>query len=279
MVKLFPFLRPFRSPVLLLAAVFLTPMVVVAPSPAAAQSVEAVVDQMQARYEDQLRTVNTFIVETNDYTSYHERVIRDGTPTYRSATRWTDGDLSIDDEGVAATVYGFDFDRLRTHARYGGTETSGGARAHILIIDDPTAFDPEMEMPTEEGAARLIYHISADRYLPVRMVMKAEEDGSSSTVIVDLKDYRTTDGLILPHRMEMRFDVSLSDRERREMEAMLRQLESMPEEQRKHMEEMMGDGMNMMQGALSGEPVVVEVRSVTVNTELPIGVFADSDIE
>jgi hypothetical protein len=46
----------------------------------AAQSVDAVVQQMEAQYQEQLNVVNTFVVETNPYTSYHEKVVRDGTP-------------------------------------------------------------------------------------------------------------------------------------------------------------------------------------------------------
>lgn len=270
---------PVSWPLALLAVLLLVPTFLLTSFPASAQSVEAVIENMQARYEEQLQTVETFTIETNDYTSYHEKVVRDGTPTYRSATRWNGGDLSVDDGGVASTVYGFDFDQLRKNARYGGTDTSGGAQAHVLIIDDPAVFDSEIGFPADSAATRLTYYISADRHLPVRMVMESEEEGSGSTVIVDLKDYRTTDGLILPHRMEMRFDIRLSEEERREMEEMLRELDRMPQEQRDQMETMMEDGMDMMRGALSGDPVVVEVLSVSVNTELPRGVFADSNLD
>ena len=54
------------------------------------------------------------------------------------------------------------------------------------------------------------------------------------------------------------------------------QLQSLPEEQREQMEKVMGEQMDMMTGMMSGDPVVAEVRSVRVNTELPRVIFSDS---
>lgn len=270
-------LFPRHGLTLALAIAALAPALLLTPISASAQSVETVVDNMQALYEEQLRTIDTFIVETNQYTTYYEKVIREGTPTYRSTTRLEiDAGPSFADE-APTTIYGFDFEQLRQHARYGGTETIDGTRAHVLVIDDPAAFDPEMEMPTESGAARLVYYIGAAQHMPVRMVMESDEsDAPESRVVVDLKDYRTTDRLTLPHRMEMQVNLALSDEERREMEHMMEQLRSLPEQQRKQMEKMMGESMNMVTGMMSGEPIVIEVQSVKVNTELPPGTFADS---
>jgi hypothetical protein len=38
---------------------------------------------------------------------------------------------------------------------------------------------------------------------------------------------------------------------------------------------MMGDQMQMMKQMMSGEPIVVEVQSVQVNTTLPDGMFSN----
>jgi hypothetical protein len=61
------------------------------PAPITAQSVGAVVDKMEAQCQRQLSAVNTFIAETNHYTSCYEKTTRDGRPTYRSAPpqRWS----------------------------------------------------------------------------------------------------------------------------------------------------------------------------------------------
>jgi hypothetical protein len=53
----------------------------------------------------------------------------------------------------------------------------------------------------------------------------------------------------------------------------MQQMENMPEQQRKQMERMMGDQMKTMKQMMSGEPVVIEVQSVKVNTEIPSGIF------
>jgi hypothetical protein len=93
-------------------------------------------------------------------------------------------------------------------------------------------------------------------------------------VVVDLKDYRTTDGLTLPHRMEMQLDLGMSEKERQQMQQMMEQLKAMPERQRKQMEKMMGDRMDMIAKMAASEPVVVEVPSVKVNVPIPGDIFA-----
>jgi hypothetical protein len=47
----------------------------------------------------------------------------------------------------------------------------------------------------------------------------------------------------------------------------------MPEKDSERMKQMMGNQVEMMKQMLSGEPIVVEVKDVQVNTEIPPGVF------
>jgi hypothetical protein len=66
---------------------------------------------------------------------------------------------------------------------------------------------------------------------------------------------------------------TLSDQQRRQLQEMKEQMEQMDEEQRQMMERMMGDQMEQMEQMMSGEPMIVQVQSVTVNEPLPEGIF------
>lgn len=261
---------------LLLALFVLTLLVAVRSAPASAQSVESVVDNMQAAYEQQLESVDTYIVETNLYTSFHEKVTEDGEPTYRTSTQMKGTESpSFASSNSPSMAYGFHFDQLRQTATFDGTESVDGTQAYVLRVDNPSAVDPDMD----ESAQGVTYYIDAERYFPIRMVMQSKPQGnapgggSGSTVTVNMKNYQTVDGLTLPHRMEMQVDMNMSDQQRQQMKKMLKKLENLPEQQRKQMEKMLGDQMGMMKQMFSGEPVVVEVQSVQVNTEIPEGIF------
>lgn len=229
---------------------------------------------MRTKYQQQLETVDTYIVETNLYTSYHKKVMRDGEPTYQTQTRMKgDGAPSFASNTTPSAAYGLQFDRLKEEASYGGTEMIDGAECHLLQVDNPSAVHPDLG----DEAESMTYCIDAQRHVPVRMTMKTkgqdDRSAQASTLTINLKNYETTDGLTLPHRMEMQFDMAMSDEQRQQMKEVMKKMEDMPEQQRRQMEKMMGDQMETMTQMMSGDPVVVEVQSVQVNSDLPDGIF------
>ncbi len=234
--------------------------------PAPAQSVTSVVDDMQAAYDRQLETVDTYIVETNLYTAYNQKVPQDGRPTYRTQTQMKgSGTSSFAANTTPSAAYGMQFDRLRQHATYAGTETIDGLRCHVLRVDTPSAVDP------------VTYYVDAERHVPARMVMETAASGQQgpnpSSVAIHFRNYETTDGLTLPHRMEIQLNTNLSAEQRQQMQRMMKKMEQMPEQQRKQMEKMMGNQMEMMKQMMSGDPIAIEVQSVQVNVDMPDGVF------
>ena len=243
-------------------------------APAAAQSVESIVTDMRAQYERQLETVDSYILETNLYTAYHRKVMQNGSPTYQTQTRMKgEGTTSFASNTTPSAAYGLQFDRLIQHATYGGTETINGTRCHILRVDDPSKVDPNVG----EQATQMTYYVDAERSLPARMVMQTapsqQQGPEPSSVTINFLNYTTTDGLTLPHRMEIQLATNISDAQRQQMQQMMKQMEQLPAQQRKQMEKMMGNQMDMMKQMMSGEPIVIEVQSVRVNTEIPDGIF------
>jgi len=242
--------------------------------PAAAQSVDAVVENLRATYQQQIESVDAYIVETNLYTSYNRKVMRDGAPTYETVTRLKGSeDQSFATDTTPTVAYGLQLDRLRQHATYGGTETVDGVRCHVLRVDEPEKVNPEMG---PDAAESMTYYIDAEQHVPVRLLLTPrprEQGREPSTVTIHMRDYRTVDGLTLPYRMEFQVDMQLSDQQRQQMEQAMKQMEDMPAQQRRMMEKMMGDRMKTMTQMMTGDPIVVEVQSVQVNTDLPEGIF------
>jgi outer membrane lipoprotein-sorting protein len=272
--------------------------------PAAAQSVESVVDRMKQRYRDQIASVDNYVVETDLYTSYHRKVMKDGTPSFETATRLKGQGGGTPFGGAQSPASQAQFehlDRLARHATYGGTETVDGAPAHVLRVDDPSKVDPSMSSRAE----RLTYYVDAEQYLPVRIQMEmppmqggpmgggaasppggsaqggsaqGEASGPPQRVTIDLLDYRSVEGLMIPYTMkiETNLDETLTPQQRQQLEQLQKKLEQMPESQRKQMERMLGDQMERLQKMAAGEPTTIQVRDVRVNEGLPDGVFSES---
>jgi hypothetical protein len=242
-------------------------------APASAQSVESIIDQMRAQYEQQFETVDTYIVETNLYTSYNRKASGQESSYQSRTTMKGNGPSSFTANTTVSSAYGLQFDRLKQHARYAGTEMIDGAECYILHVDDPSKVDPDMGTDAES----MTYYIHTERLVPARMIMKSTPSKKSgpqpSSVTINLKNYTTTDGLTLPHRMEIHLDANLSEKQRQQMKQAMQQMESMPAQQRKQMEKMMGGQMEMMTQIMSGDPITIEVQSVQVNTDIPEGIF------
>lgn len=246
--------------------------------PVAAQSAQSVVDQMKARHEAQLETVDNYVIETNLYTAYHRKVTRDGQMTYETATRMSGQSKTLDALGATPTTTSgvTHLDRLAPHAAYDGTESVNGTESHVLRISDPGAVYDEMANDVEE----MVYYVNANTYAPSRMVvtMAPQSGGDQSpTMTIDYTDYRTVDGLTLPYVMEMVMDLGMSEEQRRQLQQLQEKLEEMPEQQREQMKRVMGKQFEQMQNMMAGEPTTVEVQSVRVNEGIPEGIFAEAD--
>src|SRR6056297_2130524 len=86
-------------------------LLVALPPTAVGQSVASVVDEMKARHDQQLQTVDTYVVETNLYTAYHKKVTGDDGPTYQTQTKMKgDGASSFATTSTTSAAYGLQFE-------------------------------------------------------------------------------------------------------------------------------------------------------------------------
>jgi hypothetical protein len=88
-----------------------------------------------------------------------------------------------------------------------------------------------------------------------------------TTIKIDLKDYRETDGMLHPYLLEMSvtgLDNAMSEEEmqqaRESLEEMKRQMEEMPANQRAAVERMMGPRMEELERMLNSGSIQVTTR-------------------
>jgi hypothetical protein len=249
-----------RRAVLALALVLLLPMLTAAP--AAAQDAASIMDGVRATYVDIFDDVDNYVMVTDMYTTYHKKEEGGGPLAFKTSTQMKGqsapmGGASVQDQYEQ-------FDKIGEHGTYTGTETVNGVECHVVTVNDPSKVDSDLA-----SIDRITYYIGVDDQYMHRMDMKpkAGEQGPTG-MMVNFRDYRNTDGVVMPWVME--FHMEMSEAQKQQMKQMMEQMKQMPEAQRKRMEEMMGGQMQQM---MSGEPMVIKVQSIEVNTELPDDAF------
>ena len=278
-----------------LAPLFLA-LFLLAPTAAQGQSVEAVINEMKARYEQQFASVDNYIIETDKYTTYFRKADASAEARYESRTVWNEseglfGQMDFSDSpGYYATED--QLDKLAAEAEYGGTETIDGTEAHVLLIDDPQALadDGSGEENPEEVTGTMRLYIDASQYVPIRMDFEAQVESERGTQTVKptmtFSDYRTIDGLTVPWMMQMKMDnlnSSMSPEERAQaresLEQMEEQMKNMSDRQRKMMERMLKGKMESLRKIIEEGTIEfnVQVRDVKVNTGIPDDVFTSSN--
>ena len=251
----------------LLCASFLS----LVPRSAAAQSAQSIAEKMKAQYQDQLENVDNYVVETSMYTSYHRKVMNDGAPALETEVKMTGESSLLSALGNAPTTTSSNptyFEELSKNATYAGTETVNGVKCHVLEVENAS----EMESDAQE----MTYYVNAERYVPARlqMVQSPQQGGGKPTeVVMNFEDYRTTEGITLAWRTTMQMKMDMSEKQRRQMKKMMKQMENLPESQREMMKNQMPMSFDRMKRIMSGEPMTVEVQDVRVNEGIPEGVF------
>ena len=246
-------------------------------APAQAQTARSVVQEMKNTYLAQFGDIDTYVVETDLYTSYHRKTDSGNGLEFESATQMKGQSQTFTGMGTATQGQFDQFDKIGEHGRHMGMETVNGTSCHVLRVDDPSKIDGRLG----DNAESLTYYVSASDYLPRRMEFRMKPQPETPTpqmVSVDLNDYQTVSGLTLPWRMEMKTNLneSMSPQQKQQLQEMKKQMEQMDEEQRKMMKRMMGDQMKQLERMMAGEPTVITVQNVTVNQPLPDGVFGSN---
>jgi outer membrane lipoprotein-sorting protein len=239
-------------------------------------------DEVVARMKAQTEAVENYTLTTTDYVVYGRRTTEDGETSYQTVTRTTEGQPTqfFGAEmigGLGATPDPDDLDRFLEAATYAGTETVGGRTAHVLRVDDPSALSEDGPPQEQQPLKQITLFIDAERDVPLRMALRVEQPTpqgpQTMNPTVTFSDYEPTDGLMVAHTtsIDMGLSPEMQQMMQQQMVQMRERMEQMPEAQRERMKQM--PQYAQMQLMSSGDPVVVEVQDVAVNTDLDDSVF------
>lgn len=252
-----------------------------AAGPASAQSAEEVVNDALDRFEQRMEGVQSYtVVQTvmgfESSTTFERRTV-DGHTVF--VPRETEGS-----EAASRTPQGYQamLTELGERATHEGVESVDGRECHLLSLEDFSgeAFG-DLSPPGGGGEwtpERLRVWIDRDELLPRKMTMEgtvtSEGEERPVSITALLRDYREVDGVVHPHRTEVRTEglsPAMSPEERARMEASMKKLkkkmEQMSPEQREMMEQMMGGQLEKMEEMLAtgSMDVTVEVKEIRVN--------------
>jgi hypothetical protein len=255
-----------------------------------AQSAADIINRMVADYERQTQNVDnyTIVQETMgmETVSYFEKEIVSGHPVFRLRQVKAGGMVVQGDQTEQQRWDAFYAmaPEIIARATYEGRDNIAGNAVHVVAVRDlqEIGFSPgasQEDRDFEPTRAKLF--IDADESLMRRMVfegvMTVDGEEHEITSTLDLDDYRDVDGMLHPFSMTMTMEglnEAMDPESRQQYEEMVQQLESMPEAQRKMVEEMMKGRMARLQEAMDsggGMTVQIRVKEVRVNSGPPGG--------
>ena len=265
---------------------------ILAPGLTEAQSVSQILATYMEENESRLEGIDNvlFIQSTMGMTSevYMEKVEVDGSavlePRMIRAQRMTMPLEAGSGEGTFSDASSYML-QIADRAELAGTKVVDGQETTIIAGNDLSGFDfapparGGMQEPMQARSMRLF--VDTDDWVIRRMELTtngATPDSPEATVVADFSDFRNVQGMIQPFRIVtsisgMGSAASSEELEeaRRSLEQMEEQFANMTEQQRRMIEELMGDQMQgLMEMLASGFITVeIEVQEVRVNEGLP----------
>lgn len=240
-----------------------------------------ILDKMQRAYEKSIEKVDDYVMVTNIATYYYKKAFKDGKPYFKSRTEMQNiGSMRM--AGADDDFNPFDpavFSMLQDNAQYKGTEKINGFSTHILYIDEISELGDKGYSGAETLKDVFLY-IDTDQWI-IRQINAGleivDEKGTKQTLTstMQMKDYRLHEGMPVAYQTLIHVDgfmSNISEKEREEarknLAEMERELTSMPPDQRRMVENMMGESLEQMRRMAEGESLEfkIEVKEVKVNT-------------
>ena len=222
-------------------------------------------------------TMDGFMATDVPDTTYYKKVtLEDGTQVFE--------DVSSGGDTPGADYWNFkeNFDAISENSTYEGTETIDGNEAHVIFIEDVSALYGETMGEMENGgqgepqSGR--FYIDADDYVPLRMSFDVQFEGEySGTVDVNMRDYRSVDGIQMAFLTEIAME-GISDQfsaedlaEAREgMRELREQLENASGMQKRIMERAVKPQLERMEKILEEGSMTMSITIVEAQTNVSI---------
>ncbi len=241
-----------------------------------------VLDNAYQHYERSIANIDDYVLETDLYTTYYKKAYDNGRPYFKSRTEYSGigGVETVSNVSDAELFSPESFEKMKRTAKYEGTERVDGYRTHVIFIPELESFIDEDEDELDDTMQNVRFYFDADNYVLRKMKFSIEteaDDGRQIKVepLVRMKDYRNIEGMQIPFQTLIIVEGlsgHMSEAERREaregLKEMERELENMPAEQKRMMEEMMGGQLDQLRKMLEEDRMEmnIQVKNVRVNT-------------
>lgn len=251
-------------------------------TPLSAQSASDIVGRMLEAYQERSEGVENYTIVQDamglESRAYFEKEMVDGRPVFR-LQRTTVGPMASDGAGQSVDEIYSIGEELGRLAEYEGVERVENYEVHVLRIPDlsATEFGRNVTADSEFVPVSGRIYLDVDSYAPRRLVFEGEMTAPSGeihpvTSQIDMGDYREIEGMLFPFRTAVTIEglgAAIDPEMRAQFEEMQRELEEMPEAQRRMVESMMAEQLEqfraLMEGEETGMSVTVLVRQVLVN--------------
>jgi len=258
-----------------------------------AQSVSQILTQAWERNESRLARIDNLRMQQEvmgiAITTYMVKEMVDGDPILRPHSMEAAGLGNLSQQSFAD---GFWHDGKQMYLdwadrwRLEGRGSQGGAATYRLVLDRFDGINFSEMIPSQGGQqftpTRMAMDLEVDRLIPLSFEMDATMTEGAETrpvsVAFALSDYREVSGYLYPALTVVEMDIANSGispeqmaQARQGMMELQRQLEQMPEAQRRMMETMMGGQLAAMSRMFSDDGIRLEMRvtDAQANVTLP----------
>lgn len=252
------------------------------PSGAYAQSASEIIDRMMSEYAQRAEGIDDYTVvqETMGMTttSHFVKEMVDGQPIFRMQNTTVGGMSMGSGPGSDLDDFYSMAEEMKARATYEGRQTIDGFDVHVLDMGNLEGLGfgetDTGDMDFRPTSGRI--YLDVETYAPRRFDMDGEMTNAEGvhevTSVVTMDDYREIEGMLFPFRTTVAFEglgAAIDEETRAQFEEMKRELDNMPEAQRRMVESMMADRFPefeaMMSGEATGMTIAVTVREVLVN--------------
>ncbi len=237
-----------------------------------------ILEKMQEAFEKSIEGIDDFVMVKDQYTVYNKKAWENGRPYFKTRTEMEHID-GIESTSTASesNIYSQDvYSSLLKNAVYEGTKELNGHEVHVLFVNELEGFieDPDVEETIED----FWLYIDSNDWVVRKMKFVMEfitDDGEIKEIepLIRNSDFRNVEGMIIPYKTTTIISgLALSDEERKEayeqLEEMEEELAQMTPEERRMVEQMMGDQLEQYKRMLDEDEIeiVSRVKEIKVNT-------------
>lgn len=238
--------------------------------------VRELINTWQNHYEASIENIDDYVVVMDHQTVYYKKAYDNGRPYFRSRVEGADERELVSGSNLTdAEVFSRVYDAVLEKAVYKGSDRVNGHDVHVLYLDKLEGLVEEPWAPQRFEDVYL--RIDPEKWVVRELELKARilHEGEERVInqVIQERDYRTVEGMQIPYEtIVITKGLALTEEERREAKEGIaqaeRELEAMPEAQRRMIEQMMGDRLEKYKQMLEDDvfETVYRVEEVRVNT-------------